>query len=121
VAGVRDELGALDAFVAGRSGLKHHGRYLCGHQGCGQLVGRRRADRAARARRGAEALIAQGDVISAADTKRMADWAFGEGGGIGVPIDNVGGMASGQASRRQPSISVGDAAISASGDRKRDR
>jgi 3-oxoacyl-[acyl-carrier protein] reductase len=47
---------------------------------------------------GAEALIVQGDITSWADIKRMAEWAFGEGGGVDVLINNVGDMASGQAS-----------------------
>ena len=43
---------------------------------------------------GAEALIVQGDITSWADIKRMAEWAFGEGGGVDVLINNVGDMAS---------------------------
>jgi 3-oxoacyl-[acyl-carrier protein] reductase len=47
---------------------------------------------------GAEALLVQGDITSWADIQRMADWAFGEAGGIDVLVNNVGDMASGQAS-----------------------
>jgi NAD(P)-dependent dehydrogenase (short-subunit alcohol dehydrogenase family) len=47
---------------------------------------------------GAEALIVQADITSWADIKRMADWAFGEAGGVDVLINNVGEMASGQSS-----------------------
>jgi 3-oxoacyl-[acyl-carrier protein] reductase len=47
---------------------------------------------------GAEALVVQGDITSWADIQRMAAWAFEEAGGIDVLINNVGDMASGQAS-----------------------
>jgi 3-oxoacyl-[acyl-carrier protein] reductase len=47
---------------------------------------------------GAEATIIQGDITSWADIKRMAETAFGEFGGLDVLINNVGDMASGQAS-----------------------
>lgn len=47
---------------------------------------------------GAEALVVQGDITSWEDIKRMANWAFDEVGGIDVLINNVGDMASGQAS-----------------------
>jgi 3-oxoacyl-[acyl-carrier protein] reductase len=47
---------------------------------------------------GAEALVVQGDITSWADIQRMAAWAFEDGGGIDVLINNVGDMASGQAS-----------------------
>jgi len=47
---------------------------------------------------GAEALVVQGDITSWADIQRMAAWAFEEGGGVDVLINNVGDMASGQAS-----------------------
>jgi 3-oxoacyl-[acyl-carrier protein] reductase len=47
---------------------------------------------------GAEALLVQGDITSWADIQRMADWAFAEAGGIDVLVNNVGDMASGQAS-----------------------
>jgi 3-oxoacyl-[acyl-carrier protein] reductase len=47
---------------------------------------------------GAEAALVQGDITSWADIQRMADTAFGELGGIDVLINNVGDMASGQAS-----------------------
>jgi len=47
---------------------------------------------------GAEALLVQGDITSWADIRRMAAWAFEEGGGVDVLINNVGEMASGQAS-----------------------
>jgi 3-oxoacyl-[acyl-carrier protein] reductase len=48
--------------------------------------------------RGAEALLVQGDITSWEDIKRMAERAFGEAGGIDVLVNNVGDMASGQAS-----------------------
>jgi 3-oxoacyl-[acyl-carrier protein] reductase len=47
---------------------------------------------------GAEAALVQGDITSWADIKRMADWAFGAQRGLDVLINNVGDMASGQAS-----------------------
>ncbi len=47
---------------------------------------------------GAEAMIVQGDITSWSDIQRMAAWAFEEAGGIDVLINNVGDMASGQAS-----------------------
>ncbi|MGN6870308.1 MAG: SDR family NAD(P)-dependent oxidoreductase [Solirubrobacteraceae bacterium] len=47
---------------------------------------------------GAEAMVVQGDITSWADIQRMAAWAFEDGGGIDVLINNVGDMASGQAS-----------------------
>jgi NAD(P)-dependent dehydrogenase (short-subunit alcohol dehydrogenase family) len=59
----------------------------------------RTADRVREA--GADAMIVQGDITSWADIQRMADWAFGEGGGVDVLINNVGDMASGQASWKE--------------------
>jgi 3-oxoacyl-[acyl-carrier protein] reductase len=47
---------------------------------------------------GAEALLVQGDITSWADIQRMAAWAFEDGGGVDVLLNNVGDMASGQAS-----------------------
>jgi 3-oxoacyl-[acyl-carrier protein] reductase len=47
---------------------------------------------------GAEALVVQGDITSWADIQRMAAWAFEDGGGVDVLINNVGDMASGLAS-----------------------
>jgi 3-oxoacyl-[acyl-carrier protein] reductase len=47
---------------------------------------------------GAEALLVQGDITSWADIQRMAAWAFEEADGVDVLINNVGDMASGQAS-----------------------
>jgi 3-oxoacyl-[acyl-carrier protein] reductase len=47
---------------------------------------------------GAEAELIQGDITSWEDIKRMAQYAFGEFGGIDVLINNVGEMASGQSS-----------------------
>src|SRR5450755_469629 len=47
---------------------------------------------------GAEAELIQGDITSWADIKRMAEHAFGPAGGIDVLINNVGDMASAQAS-----------------------
>jgi 3-oxoacyl-[acyl-carrier protein] reductase len=47
---------------------------------------------------GAEAALIQGDITSWADIKRMAQWAFHEQRGIDVLVNNVGDMASGQAS-----------------------
>ena len=47
---------------------------------------------------GAEALVVQGDITSWADIQRMAAWAFQDGGGVDVLMNNVGDMASGQAS-----------------------
>jgi 3-oxoacyl-[acyl-carrier protein] reductase len=47
---------------------------------------------------GAEALVVQGDITSWADIQRMAAWAFEDSGGVDVLINNVGDMASGQAS-----------------------
>jgi NAD(P)-dependent dehydrogenase (short-subunit alcohol dehydrogenase family) len=47
---------------------------------------------------GAQAQIVQGDITRWDDVKRMAQWAFGEGGGVDVLLNNVGDMASGQAS-----------------------
>jgi 3-oxoacyl-[acyl-carrier protein] reductase len=50
---------------------------------------------------GAQAEIVQGDITSWADIKRMAEWAFGEQGGVDVLLNNVGEMASGQASWKE--------------------
>jgi 3-oxoacyl-[acyl-carrier protein] reductase len=47
---------------------------------------------------GAEAEVIQGDITSWADITRMADHAFADFGGLDVLINNVGDMASGQAS-----------------------
>ena len=47
---------------------------------------------------GAQAEIIQGDITSWDDIKRMAEVAFGAFGGLDVLINNVGEMASGQAS-----------------------
>ena len=47
---------------------------------------------------GAEALVVQGDITSWGDILRMAAWAFDDGGGVDVLMNNVGDMASGQAS-----------------------
>ena len=47
---------------------------------------------------GADAEAVQGDITSWADIQRMAAWAFDEQGGIDVLLNNVGEMASGQAS-----------------------
>ena len=47
---------------------------------------------------GAEARLIQGDITSWADVKRMAGVAFDEFGGLDVLLNNVGDMASGQAS-----------------------
>ena len=47
---------------------------------------------------GAEAELIQGDITRWDDIKRMAEHAFGEFGGVDVLINNVGDMASGQAS-----------------------
>ena len=47
---------------------------------------------------GADAEVVQGDITSWADIQRMAAWAFDEQGGIDVLLNNVGEMASGQAS-----------------------
>jgi 3-oxoacyl-[acyl-carrier protein] reductase len=47
---------------------------------------------------GAEAELVQADMTSWSDIKRMAEWAFGDHGGVDVLINNVGDMASGQAS-----------------------
>jgi 3-oxoacyl-[acyl-carrier protein] reductase len=50
---------------------------------------------------GAAAEVVQGDITSWADIQRMAEWAFGEAGGIDVLVNNVGDMASGQASWKE--------------------
>jgi len=50
---------------------------------------------------GAEALIVQGDITSWTDIQRMAAWAFDEGRGVDVLVNNVGDMASGQASWKE--------------------
>ena len=47
---------------------------------------------------GAEATLIQGDITSWNDIKRMADTAFGDFGGLDVLVNNVGDMASDQAS-----------------------
>jgi 3-oxoacyl-[acyl-carrier protein] reductase len=47
---------------------------------------------------GAESEIVQGDITSWSDIKRMVAWAFDEQGGVDVLVNNVGDMASGQAS-----------------------
>ena len=47
---------------------------------------------------GAATELIQGDITSWADIKRMADAAFGAFGGLDVLVNNVGEMASGQAS-----------------------
>ncbi len=49
-------------------------------------------------RAGSQAHLVQGDITSWSDIKRMAEWAFAEMGGVDVLINNVGEMASGQAS-----------------------
>jgi 3-oxoacyl-[acyl-carrier protein] reductase len=58
------------------------------------------AERTAEAVRsaGAESELIQGDITSWEDIKRMAAVAFGEFGGVDVLVNNVGDMASGQAS-----------------------
>jgi NAD(P)-dependent dehydrogenase (short-subunit alcohol dehydrogenase family) len=56
----------------------------------------RTAQRAQQA--GADTDLVQADITSWADIKRMAEWAFAEHGGLDVLINNVGDMASGQAS-----------------------
>ena len=50
---------------------------------------------------GAEAEIVQGDITSWKDIQRMAAWAFEEHDGIDVLVNNVGDMASGQASWKE--------------------
>jgi 3-oxoacyl-[acyl-carrier protein] reductase len=50
---------------------------------------------------GAEAALIQGDITSWADIKRMVQWAFEDQAGLDVLINNVGDMASGQASWRE--------------------
>jgi 3-oxoacyl-[acyl-carrier protein] reductase len=50
---------------------------------------------------GADASLVQGDITSWADIQRMAAWAFEEEGGIDVLVNNVGDMASGQASWKE--------------------
>ncbi len=50
---------------------------------------------------GAQAELVQGDITSWEDIKRMAEWAFGDAGGIDVLVNNVGDMASGQASWKE--------------------
>jgi 3-oxoacyl-[acyl-carrier protein] reductase len=50
---------------------------------------------------GADPQVVQGDITSWADITRMADWAFGDQGGLDVLINNVGDMASDQASWTQ--------------------
>jgi len=57
---------------------------------------RRTADRVREA--GARAELIQGDITSWDDIKRMAETGFGDFGGIDVLVNNVGDMASGQAS-----------------------
>lgn len=47
---------------------------------------------------GAESEIVQGDITSWSDIKRMVRWAFDEHEGLDVLVNNVGDMASGQAS-----------------------
>lgn len=47
---------------------------------------------------GSHVYLVQGDITSWSDIKRMAEWAFAEMGGVNVLINNVGEMASGQAS-----------------------
>ena len=47
---------------------------------------------------GADVEVVQGDITSWADIQRMAAWAFDEQGGVDVLFNNVGEMASGQAS-----------------------
>ncbi|HEY1777193.1 MAG TPA: SDR family oxidoreductase [Solirubrobacteraceae bacterium] len=47
---------------------------------------------------GARAEVVQGDITSWEDIKAMVAWAFDEHGGVDVLINNVGDMASGQAS-----------------------
>src|SRR3984957_18046600 len=47
---------------------------------------------------GAQSALVQGDITSWSDIKRMVSWAFDEQGGIDVLVNNVGDMASGQAS-----------------------
>jgi 3-oxoacyl-[acyl-carrier protein] reductase len=56
----------------------------------------RTAERVREAGAGAE--LIQGDITSWTDIRRMVDVAFGEFGGIDVLVNNVGDMASGQAS-----------------------
>jgi 3-oxoacyl-[acyl-carrier protein] reductase len=50
---------------------------------------------------GAESVIVQGDITSWSDIKRMVGQAFDELGGVDVLINNVGDMASGQASWKE--------------------
>ncbi len=50
---------------------------------------------------GAEAVVVQGDITSWEDIQRMAAWAFEEGGGVDVLVNDVGDMASGQGSWKE--------------------
>ena len=75
------------------------------HEGAGKVLVHYRssaggAERTAERVRGAgaEALLMRGDITSWADIQRMAAWAFEDGGGVDVLVNNVGEMASGQAS-----------------------
>lgn len=92
VTGAGTGFGAALALRAAEEGaakvLVHYRSSAAGAEGTAERV------RAA----GAEALVVQGDITSWADIQRMAAWAFEDGGGVDVLINNVGDMASGQAS-----------------------
>lgn len=92
VTGAGTGFGAELAVRAAQEGaarvLVHYRRSEAGAQ--------RTAERAREA--GAEAELVQGDITSWADIKRMADFAFEPAGGIDVLVNNVGDMASDQAS-----------------------
>ncbi len=92
VTGAGTGFGAALAVRAAQEGaarvLVHYRRSVDGAE--------RTADRVRAA--GAECQLVQGDITSWPDIKRMASTAFEEAGGIDVLVNNVGDMASGQAS-----------------------
>lgn len=80
----------------------------CAEEGAGHVVVHYRAsaegaERTAEKVRaaGAEATLVQGDITSWDDVRRMAGQAFDELGGVDVLLNNVGDMASGQASWKE--------------------
>ncbi len=94
ITGAGTGFGAALALRAAQEGA----RQVIVHYRSSSAGAQRTAERVREA--GAQSTLIQGDITSWADIQRMADTAFGEAGGIDVLINNVGDMASGQASWR---------------------
>jgi 3-oxoacyl-[acyl-carrier protein] reductase len=94
VTGAGTGFGAELAVRAGEEGARVIVHYRASGDGANATAERVRAA-------GSEALVVQGDITSWADIKRMAEWGFGEVGGVDVLVNNVGDMASAQQSWRE--------------------